>query len=350
MSVRLPGISIVIVGHNDKKYLNACLNSIRRQTVFNRHDIEVIYINNASFDGSIAEIQRHFKWVKTVRNMKNVGYAAALNQGIKISRGDFLLLMNADVILEKDYLEKALNKMMNDKHIGALMGKIYRYDFNLNVKTNVFDTVGIFAWVDREILSARGAEDMGQFEDSQEIFSIRNICGLYRRTALEDTKIKDEFFDENFFLYLEDLDICWRMHLFGWRIYFLPSLVSYHCIDSMKKSQITEYKRRERREFVLNERLMTLKNEFFLTMLKDIIIIFKKRFIKKSFIMDKWFSGLVKYLKLIPGTLKKRRHIMKHRRTNRLEMRRYFIRKSNMRYSMYKSKSLYKYAKLPPVY
>lgn len=348
MGIELPEISIIIVGYKDKKYINACLESIKHQTIPNH--IEVIFISNASFDGTLNEIQRNFKWVKTIRNMKNVGYAAALNQGIEVSTGDFLLLMNADVILEKDYLEKAIKKMMNDKHIAALMGKIYRYDFNLNEKTNIFDTVGTFAWVDREILSARGAEDVGQFEDMREIFSVRNICAFYRRTALEDVKVDDECFDENFFLYLEDLDLCWRLNLFGWKVCFLPSLVSHHCIDSMKKSNVVAYKKRERREFMLNERLMVVKNEFFLTILKDMRIILVKRLIKKSFLLDKWFAGFLKYLRFLPGALKKRRYTMKHRRVGRLEMRRFFIRKSNMRYSMYKSKSLYKYAKLPPVY
>lgn len=350
MSVLLPEISVIVVGYKDKKYLNACFDSIKRQTIFDKHRVEVIFISNASFDGSINMIQRHFKWVKTIRNMKNVGYAAALNRGVKISTGDFLLLMNADVILEKNYLEKAVRRMMKDKHTGALMGKIYRYDFNRNIPTNVFDTVGIFAWVDREILSARGASDVGQFEDEREIFSIRNVCGFYRRTALEDSNVFGEYFDENFFLYLEDVDLCWRLHLLCWRVRFLPSLVSHHCMDLKKKSNIVAYKKRERREFIMNERLMVFKNEFFLTVLRDFWIILSKRFVKKSFILDGWFSGFFKYLKLIPVTFKKRRYIMKRRRTGRLEMRRWFIRKSNMRYSMYKSKSLYKYAKLPPVY
>lgn len=343
-----PEISIIIVGYKSKKYLDACFQSIQHQTFYSPQKVEVIFINNGSFDGSVALIQRSYRWVSTVRNMKNVGIAVALNQGVKYSSGKYVLVMNPDVILEKDYLEKAYKKMENDNQIAAITGKIYRYDFNQSGKTEYFDTVGIFSVVDREILSARGVRDEGKFEDAEQIFSVRNICGMYRKSALEDVKINDEYFDESFFLYLEDVDLCWRLNLFGWRVYFLPAMVSYHCTDSMKNSNYEESKKIERRAFIKNEKLMLIKNEFFLTIVRDFWIILKKRFGKKIFFLEGWFSGYIKYLTQIPGALRKRKIIMKRRRVSRLEMRRWFIRKSNTRYDYYKSKNLYIYAKLPP--
>jgi GT2 family glycosyltransferase len=345
-----PEISIVIVGHKSKKYLDACFKSIKHQTFYSHQKVEVIFINNGSFDGSIALIQRSYRWISTVRNMKNVGMAVALNQGVKYASGKYIVIMNPDVILEKDYLEKAYKKMEHDRKIGALCGKVYRYDFNQSGKTAIFDTVGVFSVVNREVLSARGVRDDGQFEKSEQIFSVRNICCMYRKSVLEDVCIKDEYFDEDFFLYLEDVDICWRMNLFGWKVYFLPAMVSYHCTDTMKQSTLRENMRRERRAFIKNERLMTIKNEFFLTVMHDFFIILKKRFIKKSFLLEGWISGFFTYLKQIPAAFKKRRIIMKRRRISRLEMRRCFIRKTNSRYDYYKSKSLYIYAQLPPSY
>lgn len=345
-----PEISIIIVGYKSKKYLDACFKSIHHQTFYSPQKVEVIFINNGSFDGSISLIQRSYRWVSTVRNMKNVGMAAALNQGVKYSSGKYVLIMNPDIILEKDYLEKAYKKMEHDNQIAAIMGKIYRYNFNQSGKTPFFDSVGIFSVVDREILSARGVRDEGQFEDTEQIFSIRNICGMYRKNALEDVKIDDEYFDESFFLYLEDVDLCWRLNLFGWDVFFLPAMVSYHCTDSMKKATLAESQKRERRAFIKNERLMTIKNEFILTMLRDFWIIIKKRFWKKSFFIEGWGAGYFKYLSQIPGAFKKRKKIVKRRRVSRLEMRRWFIRHSNSRYDYYKSKSLYIYAKFPPTY
>jgi GT2 family glycosyltransferase len=260
--------------------------------------------------------------------MKNLGYAAALNLGVNYSSGDYILIMNPDVILEKDYLEKALKKMRQDRHIAALGGKTYRYDYNQSGKTAIFDTVGIFAMVDREILSARGAQDVGQFENSQEIFSIRNVCGFY----------------------MEDVDVCWRLHLFGWKVMFLPSLVAHHCIDKKKIANISEYKKTEKRYFMINERLMTLKNEFILNMIRDLFVILKKRFIKKSFLFSGWIEGWFRYNKLIPSAFRKRKYIMKRKRINRAEMNRWFIRQRSSKYNLYQSKSLEIYAKYPPIY
>ncbi|MFC1810152.1 glycosyltransferase family 2 protein [Patescibacteria group bacterium] len=340
MVIQLPEISIIIVGYKAKKYLDACLKSIQHQTIYNSANIEVIFIDNASFDGSIAHIQRNYKWVSTVRNMKNIGFGPALNQGIKCCSGEYVLLMNPDVILEKDYLEQAVKKMQHDRHIAAMMGKVYQYDFNTSGKTPYFDTVGVHAYIDREILSARGARDEGQFEDPQEIFSIRNICGFYRKSALEDARIMGDYFDENFFLYLEDVDLCWRLHLFGWKVFFQPSMVSYHFRDTRKKATIEKSKAIEKRQFIINERLMLLKNEFVGTMIRDFWSLSKKR-LTKSFLKLHWLKGWFKYLKMLPQTLKSRKIIMKRKRVTRFDMRKWFI---------YKSKHLEKYAKLPPTY
>lgn len=349
MVIKLPEISIVIVGHKAKKYLDACFKSILHQTIYSPANIEVIYIDNASFDQSIAHIQRNYKWVSTVRNMKNVGFAAALNQGIKYSSGEYVLLMNPDVILEKDYLENAVKKMEHDRHIAALMGKIYQYDFNSGGKTGILDTVGVFAYLDREILSARGAEDEGQFENEQNIFSIRNICGFYRKSALDDVQVMGDYFDENFFIYLEDVDLCWRLHLFGWKVHYLPSMVAHHCRDTRKKATIEKSKVAERRAFLINERLMLFKNEFLLNIIFDILIIVKKR-IRKSFIGEGWLTGWFKYIKLMPTILKQRRNIMARKRVTRYGMQKWFLKTGSAKYNEYKSKSLEIYAKLPPTY
>ncbi|MCD6109759.1 glycosyltransferase family 2 protein [bacterium] len=345
-----PEISIIIVGYKSKKYLDACLKSIEHQTFYSPEKVEVIFINNGSFDGSIRLIQRNYRWVSTLRNMKNVGVAVALNQGIKYCSGKYVLVMSTDVILEKDYLEKAYKKMEYNKRIAAIMGKIYKYNFNQSGKTPYLDSVGIFSVVDREILSARGVRDEGQFEDSEQIFSVRNICAMYRKDALEDVKIDDEYFDENFFLYLEDVDLCWRLNLFGWKVYFLPELISYHLVDSGKKAALSESQKKERLAFIKNERLMIIKNEFFLTIMHDFWLITKKRFCKKTFFIEGGVSHYLRYLSQIPKAIKKRGKIKKRKRVSRLEMRKWFIRSNNSRYLYYKSKSLYIYAKFPPTY
>lgn len=349
MVIKLPEISIVIVGYKAKKYLDECFKSIQHQTIYNPNNIEVIYIDNASFDQSISHIQRNYKWVSTVRNMKNIGFGPALNQGIRYASGEYVLVMNHDVILEKDYLEHAVKKMQHDRHIAAMTGKIYQYDYNSSGKTEFLDTVGVHAYVDREILSARGAPDEGQFEDPCEIFSVRNICAFYRKSALEDAQMLGEYFDENFFLYLEDVDLCWRLHLLGWKVYYLPSLVSFHFRDTCKNATLEKYKAIERRQFIINERLMLMKNEFIFTMMRDVYSLAKKRLIK-SFLKEGWLSGYFQYLKMLPKTLSWRHTIMKRKRVTRYDMQKWFVKSGSKKHDFYKSKNLQIYAKLPPTY
>lgn len=346
MEYTIPEISIIIVGHQSKKYLDTCLLSIKHQTIYNSNRVEVFYINNGEYDGSIHDIQRNYRWVATVRNLKHAGFPAAINQGIRYASGDYILVMHPDTILEKDFLENALETMNKEPKLGAVSGKIYLYDLNKGQKMPYFDSVGTFAMVDREILSARGAEDVGQFEEAREIFAVKNTCALYRRSALEDIRIDDEYFDEDFFMYFEDRDACWRLRLMGWKVMYDPHLVASHCIDNKKKMHVLEYRDNERKYMLKNDRLMTIKNEFLWNMVRDFHIIFRKRWRKKGF----YWSGKGEYMRQIPRALHKRRLIMKKKRAKNHEIRKWFIKKRSIRYNVYKSRNMNVYAQLPPVY
>ncbi|MBN1495015.1 glycosyltransferase family 2 protein [Candidatus Peregrinibacteria bacterium] len=339
MSIKVPEISIVIVGFKSKQYLDSCLTSIKRQSIYNPHTVEVLYIDNGSFDGSVPIIQRLYPWVSTVRNMKNIGYPAALNIGVHYSSGDYILVMNADVVLEKNYLENALKKMKQDNHIAAIACKIYQYDFTASAKTSVFETVGIHAMCDREMLSARGANDFGQLDKQEDIYSVRDICAFYRKSSLLDVKIGDEYFDEDFFLYWEDLDLCWRLHLFGWRVIYSPSLVSYHAAETKNVPLILKIKERERDYFKRNERLMIIKNEFCRNCIGDFFNVFKRLLRPK---------GFMEFMRLLPSMLKKRWYIMRHKRASAAEMKKWFISSKSKKYLTYKAKHLETYAQFPP--
>jgi len=339
MTIKVPEISIIIVGFKSKQFLDACLNSIRHQTIYNPNTVEVVFIDNASFDGSISFLQRSYPWVSTIRNMKNIGYAAALNMGVHYSSGDFVLVMNPDVILEKNYLENAIKKMKQDDNIAAVSGEIYQYDFNKSEKTSIFDSVGIQIMADREMMSARGANDFGQFENSLEIFSVRDICAFYRKTALDDVKVFGEFFDESFFLYWEDIDICWRMRLFGWHIWYFSGLACYHAVDTKNALNLLVNKDREHLYFKKCHRIMTVKNEFLRNIFRDFGLVLKKIFFRK---------GFFEFLGQLRSILKKRSYIMRHKRIKPAEIRKWFISSKSKKFLSYKAKNLEIYAKFPP--
>ena len=137
--------------------------------------------------------------------------------------------------------------------------------------------------------------------------------------------------------------------MLGWKIFFLPSLIAHHCRDARMKAQIEKNRTIEWRSFLVNERIMLLKNEFTSNIIRDLYVLMKKRMIK-SFWKEGWFHGWFKYMRMVPTALRKRRVIMRRKRVTKFDMRKWFVRKGSRRYNYFKSKSLEIYAKLPSAY
>jgi GT2 family glycosyltransferase len=383
----LPFVSINILNYNDKKTINKAIESAVGQ-IYPR--VEILIIDNNSNDGSCATIeQRISEWkeqrkklleekypnenysvkIKLIKNSENIGFAPGHNQAIRECYGDFILCLNSDAILTPNYLEQAL-KSFDDKKVGAIQGKLLRYDFekneikkDLESKKNIIDTTGLTMLKNRRIIAqAQGEQDCGQYEEEKEIFGADGAVPIYRRAALEDVKlpmtnaarlrfasanaqfsnqIKDlkkigEFFDEDFFLYKEDVDLAWRLRLYGWKTIYQPKAIAYHGRGA-GDSAATTYRRiiEERRKIsqkpkyysFKNQRLMQIKNEMPLLLLinlpyflfKEIgswiyVIIFERYTIKA---IKELFSQT-------PMAFKKRKIIMKKRRVGWKEMRKWF--------------------------
>ena len=334
-----PKISIVIINYNTKHFLKTCIDSVLAQT---HKNLEIIFIDNDSHDGSCEFVQDTYPQVTTVCNKDNLGYVGAGNQGIKLTNGDYVMILNPDIIFEPDYIEKCIEKMEKDQNIAAIGGKVLKYDFEKKEKTKFIDTVGVFSYRNRRFIDdGQGLEDTGQFDEPREVFGISGACPIYRKEALEDVKIDDEYFDENFFMYKEDIDISWRFRLFGWKNFYLPTAVANHGRGTGVLKRFTHmevYKNRsklnrlQKYHSYKNQRLTQLKNEFFLGFLKDFFPILWKEilvtgyvFLKEPFLIKAWWQ----MLKQVPSTLKKRRYIMKNKKVGWKEMSKWLSNKQS---------------------
>ncbi len=319
-------ISFVIINYNTRHLLAGCIESLRNQTY---RDFEIICIDNDSPDGSGKYIMENFKDVIAVCNNKNIGYAPAGNQGIRLAKGDYVMLLNPDIFFTSDYVEKCIGKMEQDKKIAAICGKIYKYDFEKNKKTDFIDTVGLFCYRNRRVIDdGQGIEDKGQFDRKKEVFGISGACPIYRKESLEDVKVLDEYLDDDFFMYKEDIDISWRFLLFGWKCVYLPSAHAWHGRGTGVLKRFTHvevYKNRSRLGKMAkyygyrNQRLMQIKNEFisgimtdFLPILWKEVLVFGYMTLKEPFLFKAFFDMLGK----VPRMLKKRKYIMSHRRVD----------------------------------
>lgn len=223
-------VVVVQMVYNGMRYLPDSLGSIFAQTYPN---IQVVAVINGNADGSKEYIQEHFPQTIVIDKGENLQFARGHNLVFSTIDADFYQLVNQDLILEPDYIANMV-KVFQDEAVGAVNGKIYQYDFQHKQKQERFDTTGIV--VSR---SGRGRSrgqyevDKGQYEEAVDLIAVDGAACIYRQKALEAVKYPvgknhDEYFDESFGMYWEDVDLGFRMVNAGWRCVYEPSAVGYH--------------------------------------------------------------------------------------------------------------------------
>ncbi|MBI5413560.1 glycosyltransferase family 2 protein [Candidatus Peregrinibacteria bacterium] len=333
-------VSLVIINYNGEKLLKECLDSI---FALDYKEPEVIFIDNASTDGSVKFVVAHYPKVRVFANKNNSGYAGAANQAIEVSGGEFLMLLNPDIVFEKDYVKILVRRLKEDEKIGAIIGKLRKYDFaspdRAKSKTKLIDSAGLVMYRNRRCVDrGQGEEDFGQFDLAQEVFGVTGACPLYRKKALLDCKVRGEIFDNGFFMYKEDVDISWRLRLFGWKCFYEPAALVYHgrgtgvfnrstALEVAKnRSGLSEF---QRYFSYKNERLMRVKNEMWPNVAHDFfpiiwkeILMFGWAILREQFL----FKSFGKFLLQLPGALLKRREIMRRKIAPASQMQKWFAR------------------------
>ena len=210
-------VSVVILNWNGRRYLEDCLTSLQAQTYT---DFEVILVDNGSTDGSVEWVAERFPQVRVIRNETNVGFAAGNNQAIRASQAEFVVTLNNDTHVEPGWLAALVAAVEDDPTVGMCASKMLFAD-----RPGVINSTGInldpagIAW-DR-----RGGDlDDERESEPVEVFGPCAGAALYRRAMLDQIGL----FDEDFFAYLEDVDLAWRARLAGWRCLYVPSARVYH--------------------------------------------------------------------------------------------------------------------------
>ena len=212
-----PLVSVVIANYNGRGLLQECLDSLRRQTL---RDFEVILVDNNSTDGSVAFVEEAYPDVTIIRNRANLGYGGANNAGIRASRGKYVVLLNNDTEVDPAWLAELVGPAEREAAVGMCASKILNY-----YDRDVLDNTGLLLYRDG-IGRGRGRleKDAGQFDVEEEVFFPSGCAGLYRREIFEQVG----GFDEDFFLYVDDVDIGLRARLAGWKCVYAPGAIVYH--------------------------------------------------------------------------------------------------------------------------
>ena len=213
----MPAVSVIIVNYNGLPHLKECLDSLRRQTF---EDFEIVLVDNASADDSVRFVKSNYAEVTVIENLKNLGYGGGNNVGIKASRGKYLALLNNDTRVDARWLQRLVETAEEDETIGMCASKILNY-----YHQDIIDNTGLLMYRDG-IGRGRGRleKDIGQYDSEGEVFFPSGCAGLYKKEMLDEIGP----LDEDFFLYVEDVDIGLRGRIAGWRCVYVPDAVVYH--------------------------------------------------------------------------------------------------------------------------
>ncbi len=213
----MPLVSVIIVNYNGVHLLKDCLDSLRSQTL---SDFEVILVDNASSDSSVKFVKEGYPEVRVIVNNDNLGFGGGNNRGIKASRAGYIALLNNDTKAHRRWLESLVEAAESDKTIGMCASKILNFD-----NPEIIDNTGLLMYPDG-LARGRGRleKDRGQYDRLEEVFIPSGCAAFYRRKMLDEIGL----FDEDFFLYLDDVDMGLRARMAGWRCVYVPDAIVYH--------------------------------------------------------------------------------------------------------------------------
>jgi len=307
-------VSIIIPNYNKKTYLKKCLISVFKQSYLN---IEVIVVDNNSSDGSY-EFLREYNNIKIIRNSKNELFAKSLNKGIKVSKGEYILCLNNDVILKEDFLEMLMNNVDNsNEKIGIFTGRILSYDGKF------IDSCGqVLSKSRRPIERGYGKENFNLYSKKEIIFGACGAACLLKTNMLDEISIYGEYFDEDFGMFFEDLDLNWRANSFGWKALYIPNAICFHRrgtttmhqvkIPFLKNLILPNIPPELQVYFIRNRYLVLIKNELLKNVLADLpfIILYEmKIWLYASFFRPKLFHSVLTYWSYFKRAFVKRRVI-----------------------------------------
>src|SRR5665213_4013065 len=163
-------------------------------------------------------------------NQENIGFAAAQNQAIALSHGTWVLALNPDVLLLKDFIEELVLAGSMDRKAGTVCGKLLSISASFDLpEEQLVDSTGIyFTPMLRHLDRGSQEPDKGHYLNFEYVFGATAAAALYRRKMIDDISVKGEFFDSDFFVYREDADVAWRGQLMGWRCLYTPRACGYH--------------------------------------------------------------------------------------------------------------------------
>lgn len=213
----LPLVSIIISNYNGREYLKDCIASLERTTYPNK---EIIVVDSGSTDGAADVVEKEFPWVRLIRK-KKIGVGEAINTGIRSAQGEILVLdLNNDEVVSRNWLEPLVEILVDNPEVGIACPKRYLWN-----TSDLLDSAGDRIWLG--ICYARGHNQ----RDSERYHRVEEIDSAPVIATRKDVIDKVGLFDEEYYIYGEDVDFSLRTKIAGYRIVFVPESVQYHKVS-----------------------------------------------------------------------------------------------------------------------
>jgi GT2 family glycosyltransferase len=230
-------LSVVIVNWNTLDLLAQCLESLYYSLLLT--DFEVFVVDNASSDGSPAMVRERFSQVQLIENDQNVGFACANNQAIRLSIGRYVLLLNSDTVVKPGAIDALVDFMNAHPQAGASGARLLNQNGSLQFSCSPAPTLG---GEFKRLFHIPGMRPDGYYPMhlwdqslSRQVDVILGACLLLRRQALDQVGLMDE----EYFIYSEEVDLCHRLQISGWELYWVPQGEVIH-LGGQSTRQVSE--------------------------------------------------------------------------------------------------------------
>jgi len=298
-------ITIVIPNWNGKRFLADCLGAIRSQT---HPQIETIVVDNGSRDGSVELIKEQYPEVRLVAFDRNVGFSPAVNAGIRAATGRYVALLNNDTKLEPRWAEELVAALDAHPEVGSVACKMLKYD-DRAILDGVGDAYGRGGLPNR---IGHGERDDGQYDEPRYVLGACGGAAMYRRELFDDIGL----FDEDYFAYLEDVDLALRAQSAGYKCLYVPTARVYHVGTGTTGSGFSSLVVRLTAQNNLNTIVKNMPTRLLLKFLPYIVYwqaYYFAAVVIRSGKVGAWATGLGTALGMLPNMLKKRAEIASRR-------------------------------------
>jgi N-acetylglucosaminyl-diphospho-decaprenol L-rhamnosyltransferase len=244
-------IHVIIVSHNSDRVLPLCLKYLENQILF--PDSCTVVDSGSTNISSLRQVIASASLPVTLIEAANCGFGAANNIGyrnLKICGDDLVAFINPDTFVAAHVFSESARFLRSHSRVGVLSGKLLGFELDSGRPSGKIDSTGIFRrWFGRWYDRGAGEKDLGQYEQASDVPAICGALMICRASCL--LELGDTIFDEDFFLYKEDIELSLRIRKLGWRLYYMPSVTAYHCRGWAES----------RGDMAYRLRLMSAKNE-----------------------------------------------------------------------------------------